>query len=77
MKLNTPSNQYALAAVPATNVAGIHNALRIWAADFMHSALQRGWTFRTFNVSDESNRQISRIEIRTSMTAMHIVSGFE
>jgi putative transposase len=53
----------------------LHN--RIWAADFMHDALQGGRTFRTFNVIDESNREALRIEIGTSMTAMRIVRVFE
>lgn len=47
-----------------------HN--RIWAADFMHDALYRGRSFRTFNVIDESNREALAIEVGTSISAIRV-----
>lgn len=38
-----------------------------WSADFMADALWSGRRFRTFNVTDDFNRECLKIEIDTSL----------
>jgi putative transposase len=49
----------------------------VWSADFMSDALWSGRRFRTFNVIDDFNREVLRIEIDTSLPARRIVRALE
>lgn len=44
-----------------------------WSADFMADALWAGRRFRTFNVSDDFNRESLRIEIYTSLPSQRVI----
>jgi putative transposase len=48
-----------------------------WSADFMSDALWSGRRFRTFNVLDDFNREVLRIEIDTSLPARRIVRALD
>ncbi len=48
-------------------------ANEVWSADFMADALWSGRRFRTFNVIDDFNREVLKIEIDTSLPAPRIV----
>lgn len=50
---------------------------RVWSADFMADALICGRGFRTFNVTDDFNREAVHIEIDTSLTSQRLVRVFE
>jgi putative transposase len=49
----------------------------VWSADFMSDALACGRPFRTFNITDDFNREIVHIEIDTSITSARLVRIFE
>jgi putative transposase len=49
----------------------------VWSADFMLDALACGRPFRTFNITDDFNREIIHIEIDTSITSARLVRIFE
>ena len=49
----------------------------VWSADFMSDALWSGRRFRTFNVIDDFNREVLRIEIDTSLPARRIVRALD
>ncbi len=49
----------------------------VWSADFMADALWSGRRFRTFNVIDDYNREVLRIEIDTSLPAKRIVRALD
>lgn len=49
----------------------------VWSADFMSDALHTGKRFRTFNVTDDFNREVLHIEIDTSITSERLVRVFE
>lgn len=49
----------------------------VWSADFMLDALACGRNFRTFNVTDDFNREAVHIEIDTSITSARLVRIFE
>ena len=48
-----------------------------WSADFMSDALWSGRRFRTFNVIDDFNREVLRIEIDSNLPARRIVRGLD
>jgi len=48
-----------------------------WSADFMSDALWSGRRFRTFNVMDDFNREVLRIEIDTRLPAKRIVRALD
>jgi len=48
----------------------------VWSADFMADALYCGRRFRTFNVTDDFNREALHIEIDTSITSDRLVRVF-
>ncbi|KAB0663828.1 IS3 family transposase [Oryzomonas japonica] len=47
-----------------------------WSADFVSDALYAGRRFRTFNVSDDFNRECLAVEIDTSLTGTRLVRVF-
>jgi len=49
----------------------------VWSADFMSDALACGRRFRTFNVTDDFNREALHIEIDTSLTSLRLIRVFE
>lgn len=49
----------------------------VWSADFMSDALLTGKRFRTFNITDDFNREALHIEIDTSITSERLVRVFE
>jgi len=49
----------------------------VWSADLMLDALQCGRSFRTFNITDDFNRELIYIEIDTSLTSQRLVRIFE
>ncbi|MBB5014468.1 hypothetical protein HNQ58_000342 [Rehaibacterium terrae] len=49
----------------------------VWSADFMLDALACGRPFRTFNITDDFNREIIHIEVDTSITSQRLVRIFE
>ena len=49
----------------------------VWSADFMSDALACGRRFRTFNVTDDFNREALHIEIDTSITSQRLIRLFE
>lgn len=49
----------------------------VWSADFMLDALACGRPFRTFNITDDFNREIIHIEVDTSITSLRLVRIFE
>lgn len=49
----------------------------VWSADFMCDALACGRGFRTFNITDDFNREAVHIEIDTSITSTRLVRIFE
>lgn len=49
----------------------------VWSADFMADALWSGRRFRTFNVIDDFNREVLRIEIDTHLPARRIVRALD
>jgi len=49
----------------------------VWSADFISDALHTGKRFRTFNVTDDFNREALHIEIDTSITSARLVRVFE
>lgn len=49
----------------------------VWSADFMSDALHTGKRFRTFNITDDFNREVLHIEIDTSITSQRLVRVFE
>lgn len=48
----------------------------VWSADFMSDALACGRRFRTFNVTDDFNREALHIEIDTSISSARLVRIF-
>jgi putative transposase len=50
---------------------------RVWSADFMSDALACGRGLRTFNITDDFNREVVHIEIDTSITSVRLVRIFE
>ena len=50
---------------------------KVWSADLMSDALQTGKRFRTFNITDDFNREVLNIEIDTSITSQRLVRLFE
>jgi putative transposase len=50
---------------------------QVWSADFMSDALYCGRSFRTFNITDDFNREAVHIEIDTSLTSTRLVRVFE
>jgi putative transposase len=48
-----------------------------WSCDFMSDALWSGRRFRTFNVIDEFNREVLRIEIDTSLPAARVIRALD
>ena len=52
-------------------------ANEVWSADFMADALWSGRRFRTFNVIDDFNREVLKIEIDTSLPARRIVRALD
>ncbi|HEY3784770.1 MAG TPA: DDE-type integrase/transposase/recombinase [Steroidobacteraceae bacterium] len=49
----------------------------VWSADFMSDALWSDRRFRTFNVMDDFNREVLRIEIDTSLPARRTVRALD
>jgi len=49
----------------------------VWSADFVSDALHTGKRFRTFNVTDDFNREVIHIEVDTSITSARLVRVFE
>ena len=49
----------------------------VWSADFMLDALACGRGFRTFNITDDFNREAVHIEVDTSITSARLVRIFE
>lgn len=49
----------------------------VWSADFMLDALACGRSFRTFNITDDFNREAVHIEVDTSITSARLVRIFE
>lgn len=49
----------------------------VWSGDFMSDALACGRRFRTFNVTDDFNREALHIEVDTSITSARLVRIFE
>jgi len=49
----------------------------VWSADFMSDALCCGRRFRTFNITDDFNRECVHIEIDTSISSARLVRVFE
>jgi transposase InsO family protein len=49
----------------------------VWSADFMLDALACGRSFRTFNITDDFNREVIHIEVDTSITSQRLVRIFE
>jgi putative transposase len=49
----------------------------VWSADFMLDALACGRPFRTFNITDDFNREIVHIEVDASITSARLVRIFE
>jgi putative transposase len=49
----------------------------VWSADFMSDALYCGRRFRTFNLTDDFNREALHIEIDTSITSLRLIRVFE
>ena len=49
----------------------------VWSADFMSDSLHSGKRYRTFNVTDDFNREALHIEIDTSITSARLVRVFE
>jgi putative transposase len=49
----------------------------VWSADFMLDALACGRSFRTFNLTDEFNRENVHIEVDTSISSARLVRIFE
>ncbi|MCB1707089.1 MAG: transposase family protein, partial [Halioglobus sp.] len=49
----------------------------VWSADFMSDSLHSGRRYRTFNVTDDFNREALHIEIDTSITSARLVRVFE
>lgn len=49
----------------------------VWSADCMFDALACGRRLRTFNVTDDFNREIIHFEVDTSITAQRLVRIFE
>lgn len=50
---------------------------RVWSADFMSDALICGRRFRTFNLTDDFNREVLQIEVDTSITSLRLIRVFE
>ncbi len=50
---------------------------QVWSADFMSDTLYAGKRFRTFNVIDDFNREVLKIEIDTSITGRRLIRVFE
>lgn len=62
--------------LPTRNPAPLVTPARLnqcWSADFMHDALMCGRRFRTFNVTDDFNREALAIEIDLNLPAQRIV----
>lgn len=49
----------------------------VWSADLMSDALACGRRFRTFNVLDDFNREVSHIAVDTPITSARLVRIFE
>jgi putative transposase len=49
----------------------------VWSADFMSDALNCGRRFRTFNLTDDFNREALHIEIDTSITSLRLIRVFD
>jgi len=45
-----------------------------WSMDFVHDSLERGRTFRTFNVVDAYTRECHALEVDTSLPARRVVA---
>lgn len=50
---------------------------QIWSVDFVSDSLYCGKRFRTFNIIDDSNREVIHIEIDTSLTSWRLIKVFE
>ena len=48
-----------------------------WSADFMADALWSGRRFRTFNVTDDFNRECLKIEIDTSLPSARVIRALD
>lgn len=48
-----------------------------WSADFMADALWSGRRFRTFNVTDDYNRECLKIEIDTSLPSARVIRALD
>lgn len=48
-----------------------------WSADFMADALWSGRRFRTFNVTDDFNRECLKIEIDTSLPSVRVIRALD
>ncbi len=48
----------------------------VWSADFMCDALASGRRLRTFNGTDDFNREVLHIEVDTSITSARLVRVF-
>lgn len=44
-----------------------------WSADFMSDALYDGRAFRAFNILDDYNREVLRVEVDVSLTAERVI----
>lgn len=49
----------------------------VWSADFMSDALACGRGFRTFNITDDFNREAIHIEVDASLTSQRLARIFE
>jgi putative transposase len=49
----------------------------VWSGDFMSDALICGRRYRTFNLTDDFNREALHIEIDTSITSSRLIRVFE
>ena len=49
----------------------------VWSADFMSDQLNCGKGFRTFNITDDFNRELIHIEVDTSITSARLIRVFE
>jgi len=50
-----------------------YNINRVWSMDFMSDSMTGGRKFRTFNIIDDSTREVLAIEIDTSISAQRVI----